>query len=388
MKKGLIHRLKSPLAIGGTLLAFQAVGQTLPIPHELSAFKVEPEAYSGYLEERNEVRSQRILQGHRSNEAVSSVPSAPWVLSGDQHPGALSHSPFLVGGKLILNVPKVSEVKLMLPGQISGFIDRARSRVSRHFQDRLGAGIQERRLQLADTSAWVEGVLKKYPTIPEYDWPQYQFAMEARGAAEKHKRLVQSQSNDQLDFSLENAQSMITKLNALMPHIPSENAQQALYGVMVDIRDGMEALKDGLERRDAEVIRELDRVLARVAAVPRPVFDPPTRDESPAGGGWVERRTYEYDPGRNDKPRRVQYAELAALEEGIAPPEWTGPAIVEEVKEEVRDYSDSRSAAVPESTSSGIPGFGVVMLLLALFGAVKYLKIPLKFRLPGRGPKR
>lgn len=340
---------------------------------ESSLMSLEPEAYTGYQEERQAIRSDRLIYGSDIVvETQSLIDNAPWVLSADQTPSLLTHNGFLEGGRMYVRVPSESEIKLMLPGQIMDVIDRARFQSTKYLQDSMAKGMQERREQLEIVMRWVEDTFQKLSKVPSAEWPQYQFAKESREVALAYKSGVSSQSEGKVESILEEAQELITTLNNLMPHIPSENARNALYAVMVGIKDNAELLDKSMAQRDELVIKELDRMLARVKEVPRPFRDPPTKEQSPMGGGWVEE--IEYSPAFQKKEvvRRDRHQALSKLDEGIEPPVWEP---TEPLTFEVRETSmEIKSSAAVKEEEESWSIMGYLMIFFAGLGVFGYLK--------------
>lgn len=264
----------------------------------------------------------------------------PTVLPSNLHvwPLRFREAPQL--GALLIDVPDVSEARLMLPGRASDAVAAARYNANKYISDAVGLAAQGRARQLDAWEAWLAQTEIQARKLDSADpWQLYQFRLEARREVAAYRRQIEGQATQALERMATDVRRVISKIAAVMNLMPTYEIKTGWYAVLVQIKDGVTLYQSQVLTTDRHMLRRLDDYLTANPVISRPSGTPPDRSLAAAG-----------------KPA-VSAAPVAAPSISVTPP---------------REPSRPAPAAEPASTGPGI----IVVIGLVVFGfAGLFLKL-------------
>ncbi len=199
------------------------------------------------------------------------------LLKAEEHPMPLDCGSAEVSTQLGIYPPSVTELRLMLPGRVSDFLDSTSAKVQKFISDTISAGEQARAKQRAKVSAWTENVLRIRGGLAEDPWVQYQFALEVNRYAKPCLDQIASQSDKSLKRYAAEAQRAVNDLTPILPALPDAHAQTEVYRVMLQLRDSAALARSRFEDSEGEALRTLNQLLKLVPQLDRPAGEPPTK---------------------------------------------------------------------------------------------------------------
>jgi len=295
---------------------------------------------------------------------ISDIDDAPWVLEPDQKPWPLHYLEPSLPTRLVISPPTVNELRLFLPGEVSDFIDRTRYAVNRYITDSIGAATQIRRRQLDHVQSWGKKALEQQQTLPNADWPRYQFSKELRAVVAEYRAQIEAQSPAAVERFVAEAKDLISRLTELMPVMPMHDMRKATYDLMVRMQEGAEMFQAQISQDDGLILRALEEVLRKVPEQDIPDTRPPSQESSPRGGGW--------HMNHNQSPSTPARAiNIAPVYETSVEPDSRGtrsPASSQNYR--VRESGSQRGSpnSLKVEETSGSSWLGYFILIVAGFG--------------------
>lgn len=220
-----------------------------------------------------------------SATAVWRAPAAPTVdegvpavLPSNLHAWPLRFRETPQLNALLIDVPDVSEARLMLPGRAADAVAAARYNANKYISDAVGLAAQGRARQLDAWDAWQTQTESQARKLDSGDpWQLYQFRLEARREVVNYRLQIEGQATRSLERMATDVRRIIGKIAAVMNLMPTYEVKTGWYAVLVQIKDGVTLYQAQVLTTDRHMLKRLDDYLAANPAISRPAGTPPDR---------------------------------------------------------------------------------------------------------------
>lgn len=242
-------------------------------PHILNAKGLEA---AGYNKVTPVASSESATAPVGSNDLThNDLDDLTFLLAPNLLPNPLRHTPLPTAKPLFIKVPNLAELKLMLPGQALDFADNSRFTISEYMSNLTGETASHQESQRQGLVTWIAEVDKLAAGLTNNPWQQYQFNRMVRKTAEDFKRNVETQSTIESQHLAALIRPVIESINLSLPDLPTQQAKQAWYNLMVQLRDNFSLYQSQVYAADTSSLGLLESILTKYPQVPRPAGEPP-----------------------------------------------------------------------------------------------------------------
>ena len=205
-----------------------------------------------------------------------------FLIAPNQLPLPLRYAAPALAANLAFSIPTPSEVKLLLPGASLDAADEGRYRISQYMGDATGGAAKFRDRQKADVQLWGTSTKTMAKQLTKNPWQIYQFNRVVRATLIEFQAGVKAQTLRDADQMALQVKPILEQVAIVMPEMPTQQAKQAWYNLMVQLKDNFMLYQAQMISGDSLTLTELNVLLNTYPEIPRPAGEAPTL-KSPNG---------------------------------------------------------------------------------------------------------